>query len=63
MYDRIKALCEKRGMSIYELERSAGIGNGTIGKWRDNRKPNISSLEAVAKVLDISVADLMSDDK
>lgn len=60
MYERIKALCEKRGISIYELERSAGIGNGTIGKWRD-RMPNLASLEAVAKVLEISVAELMTE--
>lgn len=57
MYERIKALCEERGLTIKELERMAGIGNGTIGKWA-SAKPNLESLEKVAHALGINLTDL-----
>lgn len=63
VFDNIKSLCEKKGISIYELERSAGVGNGIIGKWRDpDRAPNISSLNAIAKVLEVDIAELLREE-
>lgn len=62
IYEIIKAMCEKQGVSLAELERRAGFGNGTIGKWSDDKvKPNFESLEKVAAALGVSVTALLED--
>lgn len=58
LFDRIKALCDELGISLAELERRAGFGNGTIGKWQ-TVTPNLKSIEKVANVLGVTVAALL----
>lgn len=58
IYDKIKELCAKKGMSICALEKAAGLGNGTIGGWRDG-SPTVDKLQAVAKVLGVKVSKLL----
>lgn len=58
MYQRIKDLCEKRGMSISELEDKAHIGNGVIRAW-DTSYPRIDILAVVAKALGVSLSTLV----
>lgn len=62
IYETILQLCEEKGLSISALERKAGIGNGTIRKWRTGY-PRIDSLERVAKALEISLAVLASSEQ
>lgn len=59
IYDKIKAICEEKGMSVRQLEMSAGLKNGTIRKWNDS-SPTIKSLIAVADVLKVKVDKLIS---
>lgn len=47
IYDKVKALCDERGVSIRTLERETGIKNGTIGGWREHQ-PTLNRLQAVA---------------
>ena len=58
IYDTIKAMADKRKISIAELERKAKLGNGTIGGWKDSN-PNLESLNKVAKALDVNVTTLL----
>lgn len=58
VYDNVKALADKRKISIAELERKAKLGNGTIGGWKDSN-PNLESLNKVAKALDVNVTTLL----
>lgn len=58
LYDRIKALCDRKEMAIAQLERAAGLGNGTVGKWQ-NASPNLAKLDAVAKVLGTTSSELL----
>ena len=51
---RIKQLASKRGITIAELERKAGISNGQISKW-NVRSPKTKNLEKVAKYLNVSL--------
>lgn len=61
MYNTIKRMADERGMSIMALEKAAGLSNGTIGKWRDNRGGiTITSIERLAKVLDVSIDELIN---
>lgn len=59
IYDKIKAICEERGMSVRQLEVAAGLKNGAISKWNDS-SPTIKSLKAVADVLKVKVDKLIS---
>lgn len=57
IYDNIKAVADKKGMSIAEIEKRAQIGNGIIGKWKES-SPNLDSLVKVARVLNVSINTL-----
>lgn len=59
IYDKIKAICEEKGMSVRQLEAAAGLKNGAISKWNDS-SPTIKSLKAVADVLKVKVDKLIS---
>ena len=59
IYDKIKAMCEEKGMSVRQVEAAAGLKNGAISKWNDS-SPTIKSLKAVADVLKVKVDKLIS---
>ncbi len=49
--------------SIAALERTADLGNGVIGKWRDGTcEPSIKSIKAISKVLGCTVDELLKED-
>lgn len=48
--DNIKAMCKARGVTICELERKCGIGNGVIGKW--GKSTGGPTLETAKKISD-----------
>lgn len=47
LYERIKECARERKISITNLEKELGFGNGTIGKWQTN-KPSLERLQKVA---------------
>ena len=59
IYDKIKAICKEKGMSVRQLEMSAGLKNGAISKWNDS-SPTVKSLKAVADVLKVKIDKLIS---
>ena len=60
MYDKVKAIADKKGMSISEVEQKANLANGTIGKWRTAKNGiRFESVKAVAEALDVSIEELM----
>lgn len=58
IHDNIRALCEKKQISVKELERKAGVSNGIVGKWKD-AEPNLGSLRKIAAVLDCTIDELI----
>jgi len=58
IYDKIKEICKAQGISVAQVERGAGLGNGAISKW-NNVSPTIDNLQAVAKVLKVTVDKLL----
>jgi len=58
IYETVKAIAEKRGISLKQLEVKAGIGNGTIGKWRE-ANPSVDTLKKVADALGVTVSTLV----
>lgn len=59
MVQRIKELCKGKGITIAELERRCGIGNGIISRWKAS-KPSYDRLAKVASELDTTVEYLQT---
>ena len=62
IYENVKAICEKKKMSLASVEKAAGLGNGTISGWR-NSSPTVNKLQAVAKILGVKVTKLLEEVK
>lgn len=60
IYTKIKEICESKGISVASVEREAGLKNGAISKW-DSNTPLATNLHSVAKVLGVSVEDLLEE--
>lgn len=60
LYERIKARCSEMGISIAEVERRAGLSNGSISKW-EKSMPQADRLLAVSKVLKTTVDKLLKE--
>ena len=57
----IKRLCLDNSITIAELERKTGIGNGVISRWADGR-PRVDLLKRVADYFGCTVDDLLKED-
>lgn len=60
IFEKIGELCKERGISVYQLEKDCGFGNGTIGKWRFV-SPTADKLKRVADYLGCSVDYLLKE--
>lgn len=63
IYENVQRLCKERGVSVLKLETACGIGNGTIGKWRNrDSAPRVDTLQAIAAYFGVTVNDLLKED-
>lgn len=60
IYRRIQKLCKRKGISIRELERKAGLSNATVKKW-SSCSPTVDKLQSVAAVLEVTVDELLKE--
>lgn len=59
---RIRQLMVERNWTEYRLAKAAGLSQTTISNlFRRNNAPSLSTLEAVCKAFDISLAQFFSD--
>lgn len=56
--DRIKEVSKKRGFSLTQVNNKAHLGTNTIYSWK-TKEPSFNNLQAVAKVLNVSVDYLL----
>lgn len=61
LYQRIKTLCKKQGISISKLESELGFGNSSIKKWERNSSPSIDKIIKVANYFNVSVDYLIGN--
>jgi len=61
MLHKIRELCEARGITIAELERQAGLTPTSMAKWNANM-PAVDKVAKVAKVLGVTIEELLEDD-
>ncbi|EGO8565465.1 TPA: helix-turn-helix transcriptional regulator [Enterococcus faecalis] len=58
LFDRVKELCKKKGISISELESNVGFGKNTIYKWK-NQSPKAETLQKVADYFGVTTDYLL----
>ena len=61
LYDRIRELCEARGMSVAALEKVCGFAPCSVQKW-NRSAPSAYKLKAVAQVFEMSLDDLLAEE-
>ena len=54
----IKTLCKQRNITLAELERFIGFGNGTVGRW-DCKRPSIDRVKEVADYFGVTIDELL----
>lgn len=59
VYERIRCLCAKKGITIAKLESDLGFGNASIKKWEKMSSPSIDKVVKVATYFDVSIDYLM----
>lgn len=59
LFEKIKMLCHKNGLTVRELERRCGFGNGTIRRWGVENQPGIDRVLKVANVFGITIDELL----
>lgn len=60
LYNNIKYLTDKSGITIKELEERIGFSNGQIGKWKQT-SPSIYKVKAVADYFNVTLDSLVSN--
>ena len=50
----IQDICAEKGISLAELERGSGLGNGVVRKW-DKASPTVRTVKAVAEYLGVTL--------
>ena len=59
---RIKTIISAKGMSIKDVAEKMGVAPQTLGNIvNEKNNPNISTLERIAKVLEVPVSSLFTD--
>lgn len=62
MFDRVKKISKKRGLSLAQLNEKAGFKPNVIYSWK-TKTPSIDKVESVAKVLGVSVDYLLGKEE
>lgn len=62
IYERIKQLCDKNGISVSELERRVGVSRGSICKI-DKHKPNSTTFNKIATELKVDSDYLLTGEE
>lgn len=56
--DRVRILCERKGITINRLEKETGVGRGNVARW-NKHQPGPDKLAAVASYFSIPVDTLL----
>ncbi|MBC1605700.1 helix-turn-helix transcriptional regulator [Listeria rocourtiae] len=58
LLDRIKNLCNERGITVLKLENELGFGENTIYQWK-KRTPSVERVQKVADYFNVSTDYLL----
>ena len=60
IYERIRDLCNSRGMAISTLEKKVGLSNATISKWKGKNGARAESVRKIADYFGVTEKYLMT---
>lgn len=60
LLENISELCKSRRITFAELERSTGLGNGTVRRWNE-MNPRVDKLKLVADFFGVTIDSLLQD--
>lgn len=60
IYDKIKRVVSKKGISIYRIEKDLDLGNGAVSKWNTS-SPSAKTLKEVADYLNVPLEELLEE--
>lgn len=65
LYNRIRIACENKGISIAEMCRRTGIGQGTISDIKHGRQASMGAekIDKISSALGVSVAYLLGTEE
>ncbi len=55
LYERIRLLCEEKGISIAKLESDCGFANSTIKKWKSTSTPGVNKIKIISRYFGVTV--------
>lgn len=58
LYDTIKQICAKKGISVGSIEKALQFSNGSICKWNES-EPGIRKVQKVADYLGVPIKKLL----
>lgn len=61
-FDRLRRLCEDRGISIYKAATEIGLNRAAANKWKGGSIPNGQTLSKLADYFGVTVGYLLGDD-
>ena len=61
IFDNIKALCKREGVTVKALEEICNLGNGTIRRWNDT-PPSVDRIARVASFFGVSIDELIKEE-
>lgn len=54
IYEKVRKLCEEKGVSIYRLEKDLEFSPSSIVKWKTS-KPSVDKMQKVADYFGVSI--------
>lgn len=60
MYEKVKELCDVRGISVTALEKELGLSNGSVSKWAVST-PRVDNAMKVASYFGVTIAELIGE--
>lgn len=60
MLERIKLFCKRKGITIAQFEREAGLPEHTVTRWNTNA-PSIKKVQMAARYFGVTVSELLGE--
>ena len=62
-YEKLKAICDSRGITMYRLGKETGIATSTLTNWGNGLyTPKYDKVSKIAKYLNIGIDEILKEE-
>lgn len=61
LYEKVKRIAKEKKVALTKIERAAGMSSNSLHKWKSST-PSVDKVAAVAKVLGVTIDELMKEE-